>query len=255
MIQGGGNMLLNLHVPFGKPKVNDGRRILAAGDQALVVEFGNTIDEKLNKKVQLLNRKIEGAGVKGIVETVPTFRSLLVTYDPSAVGFEKLKKILEGIPADDSTEEKEERRVIEIPVCYGGEFGEDLPAVAAHTGLTEEEVIEIHSSREYNIYMLGFLPGFPYLGGLDKRLHTPRLQNPRTRIPAGSVGIGGEQTGVYPLDSPGGWRLIGRTPLKLYDPDREEPFLYQSGDYIRFVPITREEYSVLSSGYMEKRQE
>lgn len=235
-------MLLNLHFPFGKPKVNDGRKILAAGDQALVVEFGNAIDEKLNQKVQLLNRKIEGARVKGIVETVPTFRSLMITYDPALVSFDKLKKILEDIPADDGTEEKEERRVIEIPVCYGGEFGEDLKDVAAYTGLTEEEVIRLHSSQEYNIYMLGFLPGFPYLGGLDKRLHTPRLQNPRTRIPAGSVGIGGEQTGIYPLDSPGGWRLIGRTPLKLYDPDREESFLYQAGDYIRFVPVTKEEY-------------
>lgn len=235
-------MFLNFHFPFGKPKVNDGRKILAAGDRALVVEFGNAIDEKLNERVQFLNKNIEKAGVKGVVETVPTFRSLMVIYDPAAVSFEKLKKVLEYIPADGSKEEKEERRVIEIPVCYGGEFGEDLPDVAAHTGLSEEEVIRLHSARAYNIYMLGFLPGFPYLGGLDKRLHTPRLQNPRTRIPAGSVGIGGEQTGIYPLDSPGGWRLIGRTPLKLYDPDREEPFLYQASDYIRFVPITKEEY-------------
>lgn len=235
-------MLLNLHFPFGKPKVKDGRRILAEGDQALIVEFGNAIDEKLNQRVQLLNKKIEEMEVKGIVETVPTFRSLMVTYDPAKVSFEKLKKILEGLPADGGAAEKEERRVVEIPVCYGGEFGEDLPDVAAHTGLTEEEVIRLHSSKEYNIYMLGFLPGFPYLGGLDERLHTPRLKNPRTRIPAGSVGIGGEQTGIYPLDSPGGWRLIGRTPLKLYDPNREEPFLYQAGDYIRFVPITKEEY-------------
>lgn len=235
-------MFLNFHFPFGKPKVNDGRKILAAGDQALVVEFGNAIDEKLNKRVQLLNKNIEETGVKGVIETVPTFRSLMVIYDPAAVSFEKLKKILEDMSADGSKEEKEEKRTIEIPVCYGGEFGEDLPDVAAYTGLSEEEVIRLHSDREYNIYMLGFLPGFPYLGGLDKRLYTPRLQNPRTRIPAGSVGIGGEQTGIYPLDSPGGWRLIGRTPLKLYDPDREEPFLYQAGDYIRFVPITKEEY-------------
>lgn len=235
-------MFLNFHFPFGKPKVNDGRKILAAGDQALVVEFGNAIDEKLNKRVQLLNKNIEETGVKGVIETVPTFRSLMVIYDPAAVSFEKLKKILEDMPADGSKEEKEEKRTIEIPVCYGGEFGEDLPDVAAYTGLSEEEVIRLHSGREYNIYMLGFLPGFPYLGGLDKRIYTPRLQNPRTRIPAGSVGIGGEQTGIYPLDSPGGWRLIGRTPLKLYDPDREEPFLYQAGDYIRFVPITKEEY-------------
>ena len=132
--------------------------------------------------------------------------------------------------------------VVEIPVFYGGSYGEDLKDVAAHAGLTEEEVIKLHSSVDYNIYMLGFLPGFPYLGGLDPKLFTPRLDNPRTKIPEGSVGIGGEQTGIYPLESPGGWRLIGRTPLKLYDPDREQPFLYQAGDYIRFVPITAEEY-------------
>lgn len=235
-------MFLNLHSLFGKKTAGDGRKILPAGDQALVVEFGQEISEELNRKVQILNQKITDRKIEGIVETVPTFRSLLVTYDPAVIGFQKLKQILEKIPADVDMSGDQGHHVVEIPVCYGGEFGEDLPDVAAHAGLSEEEVIRLHSEKEYNIYMLGFLPGFPYLGGLDPRLHTPRLANPRTKIPAGSVGIGGEQTGIYPLDSPGGWRLIGRTPLKLYDPDREEPFLYQDGDYIRFVPITREEY-------------
>lgn len=235
-------MFLNLHSLFGKKTAGDGRKILPAGDQALVVEFGQEISEELNRKVQILNQKITDRKIEGIVETVPTFRSLLVTYDPAVIGFQKLKQILEKIPADVDMSGDQGHHVVEIPVCYGGEFGEDLLDVAAHAGLSEEEVIRLHSEKEYNIYMLGFLPGFPYLGGLDPRLHTPRLANPRTKIPAGSVGIGGEQTGIYPLDSPGGWRLIGRTPLKLYDPDREEPFLYQAGDYIRFVPITREEY-------------
>lgn len=235
-------MFLNLHSLFGKKTAGDGRKILPAGDQALVVEFGQEISEELNRKVQILNQKITDRKIEGIVETVPTFRSLLVTYDPAVIGFQKLKQILEKIQADVDMSGDQGHHVVEIPVCYGGEFGEDLPDVAAHAGLSEEEVIRLHSEKEYNIYMLGFLPGFPYLGGLDPRLHTPRLANPRTKIPAGSVGIGGEQTGIYPLDSPGGWRLIGRTPLKLYDPDREEPFPYQAGDYIRFVPITREEY-------------
>ncbi|MDO4260576.1 MAG: 5-oxoprolinase subunit PxpB [Eubacteriales bacterium] len=226
---------------FGK-KPEDGRRILPAGDCALTVEFGNAIDEALNRKVQRLNENLKRADIPGIVETVPTFRSLMVTYDPSRIGFEKLKKELSALPAEDGAGDGASRRVVEIPVCYGGAYGEDLKDVAAHAGMTEEEVIRLHSSVEYNIYMLGFLPGFPYLGGLDRRLFTPRLDNPRTKIPAGSVGIGGEQTGIYPLESPGGWRLIGRTPLKLYDPEREEPFLYQAGDYIRFVPITAEEY-------------
>lgn len=235
-------LIWNLHALFQKKKKGDERKILPAGDQALVVEFGNEISEELNRNVQILNKKVKSLGISGILETVPTFRSLMVVYDPEKASFEKLKKILSDIRLDPETEGTAGGRVVEIPVCYGGEFGEDLPDVAAHAGLTEEEVIALHSSKEYNIYMLGFLPGFPYLGGLDRRLHTPRLENPRTRIPAGSVGIGGEQTGIYPLDSPGGWRLIGRTPLKLYDPEREEPFLFDAGDYIRFVPITREEY-------------
>lgn len=235
-------MLSLFHSLLKKPGAVDGRKILPAGDQALVVEFGNEISEELNRKVQLLNKKITGKRIGGIVETVPTFRSLMVLYDPSVISFEKLKRLLAAIPVKETGSREQKRRVVEVPVCYSGELGPDLADVAEHAGLSEEEVIRIHSEREYNIYMLGFLPGFPYLGGLDERLHIPRLDNPRTRIAAGSVGIGGSQTGVYPLDSPGGWRLIGRTPLKLYDPEREEPFLYEAGDYIRFIPITREEY-------------
>ena len=194
---------------FGK-KLEDGRKILPAGDCALVVEFGNEINEALNRKVQCLNEKVAAAHVKGIVETVPTFRSLMVTYDPSEISFEQLKKELSGISVEESAGQETPHHVVEIPVCYGGSYGEDLKDVAAHAGLTEEEVIKLHSSVDYNIYMLGFLPGFPYLGGLDPKLFTPRLDNPRTKIPEGSVGIGGEQTGIYPLESPGGWRLIGR---------------------------------------------
>ena len=134
------------------------------------------------------------------------------------------------------------KKVFEIPVCYGGEFGPDLATIAEHAGLSEQEVIDIHTSTDYLIYMLGFLPGFTYLGGLDERIHTPRLANPRIRIPAGSVGIGGSQTGIYPMDSPGGWQLMGLTPVKTYDPDREVPILVEAGDYIRFVPVDRAEY-------------
>ena len=217
-------------------------RYLAAGDSSVSVEFGNEISPEINRQIRAFKIAVEKSGIPGIVETVPTFRSLMVTYDPSEISFEQLKKELSGISVEESAGQETPHHVVEIPVCYGGSYGEDLKDVAAHAGLTEEEVIRLHSSVDYNIYMLGFLPGFPYLGGLDPKLFTPRLDNPRTRIPEGSVGIGGEQTGIYPLESPGGWRLIGRTPLKLYDPDREQPFLYQAGDYIRFVPITAEEY-------------
>ena len=220
------------------------RTIFPAGDCALVVQFGNEIQEELNGKVQLLNEILMTEHMAGIVETVPTFRSLMVVYDPSVIIYEKLKEKLEKIPVT-LTSHTAQGNIVEIPVCYGGKYGEDLKDVAAHAGLTEEEVIRIHSAGTYHIYMLGFLPGFPYLGGLDERIHVPRLDSPRTRIPAGSVGIGGSQTGIYPLDSPGGWRLIGRTPLRLYDPEREEPFLYKAGDSIRFVPVTEEEYEAM----------
>lgn len=230
-----------------EPKKMDDRRILPAGDCALVVEFGDSISEELNRKVQALNEALKKMELMGIVETVPTFRSLLVVYDPEFLTYGELRDRLLGIPVRSDGKDGRPPRTVEIPVCYGGEFGEDLADVAAFHGLSEEEVIRLHSGRDYPIYMLGFLPGFPYLGGMDERLHTPRLSSPRTRIPAGSVGIGGEQTGIYPMDSPGGWRLIGRTPLKLYDPDREEPVLYRAGDVIRFVPITGEEYEAYES--------
>ncbi len=134
------------------------------------------------------------------------------------------------------------RKIFEIPVLYGGEYGPDLGAIAKHAGLSEDEVVRIHSSQDYLIYMLGFLPGFCYLGGLDERIHTPRLANPRLKIRAGSVGIGGSQTGIYPLDSPGGWQLMGMTPVKTYDPKRDIPILVEAGNYIRFVPVDEEEY-------------
>ena len=137
---------------------------------------------------------------------------------------------------------EERKKVFEIPVCYGGEFGPDIATIAEHAGLSEQEVIELHSSRDYLIYMLGFLPGFCYLGGLDERIFTPRLASPRLKIDAGSVGIGGSQTGIYPLDSPGGWQLMGKTPVKTYDPDREVPILFEAGNYIRFVPVSEEEF-------------
>jgi KipI family sensor histidine kinase inhibitor len=222
-------------------------RYLTAGDTALVMEFGTAIDESVNRQVKRVYDALRARPVKGIFEAVPTFRSLLIYYNPCQISYEKLVKKLKKLEQSSSGILTASKKIIHIPVLYGGEYGEDIADVAAYTKLTEQQIISLHSEKEYLIYMLGFLPGFAYLGGLDPRLHTPRLKNPRTKIPQGSVGIGGEQTGIYPLASPGGWRLIGRTPLKPYDPARKEPFLYQAGDYIKFDPVTAEEYKQIES--------
>jgi KipI family sensor histidine kinase inhibitor len=180
--------------------------------------------------------------IEGIVDVIPTYCSLLVNYDPLVISYKDLKKRLEGLVKVDVRSGEGKKTIVEIPVCYGGEYGPDIANIAEHAGLTEEEVIQIHSSKDYLIYMLGFLPGFTYLGGLDERIHTPRLASPRIKIRAGSVGIGGSQTGIYPLDSPGGWQLMGMTPVKTYDPNREVPILVEAGQYIRFIPIDEAEY-------------
>lgn len=220
-------------------------RITIAGDSALNVVLADAISEEASRYVKAACDVLQAASLPGVIELVPTFCSVMVCYDPCLVSFGELSaevaSCLEGLkPAADGC-----RRIVEIPVCYGGDLGPDLNFVAQHAGMTEEEVVAIHSGTDYLINMLGFLPGFAYLGGLDERLHTPRLDSPRTSIPAGSVGIGGAQTGVYPLASPGGWQLIGRTPVRPYDPLRNPPILYEAGDYLRFVPISRERYDEL----------
>lgn len=217
-------------------------RILTEGDSSVLVEFGKEISPQINRKISSTVKMMREQHIEGVVDVIPAFCSLLVNYDPRVVGFDELKERLEYIVRMDVAAGEESKRVYEIPVCYGGEYGPDLDNIAEHAGLSKEEVIAIHSSRDYLIYMLGFLPGFCYLGGLDERIHTPRLANPRIRINAGSVGIGGSQTGIYPLDSPGGWQLMGMTPVKTYDPSREVPILVQAGEYIRFVPVSEEEY-------------
>ena len=217
-------------------------RYLVAGDSAVCVEFGNEISPEINKKIRAFKIAVEKSDIPGIVETVPTYRSLLVHYHPEVIGFKALTEEFDKLMGSLSSMPIPPPTVIEIPVLYGGEMGPDIENVAEHNHKTVEEVIKIHTSEEYLIYMIGFIAGFPYLGGMSKEIATPRLKSPRVKIEGGSVGIAGEQTGIYPVASPGGWQLIGRTPLKLYDADREKPVLLEAGQYIKFAAVTEEEY-------------
>lgn len=217
-------------------------RYLISGDCAVCVEFGDEISPEINRKIRAFKIAVEKEGIEGIIETVPTYRSLLVVYNPEVIRFKKLTERFEAIMGTMDSIQIPPPTVIEIPVLYGGEMGPDIETVAAHNGKTVEEVIKLHTSGEYLIYMLGFIAGFPYLGGMSKEIATPRLKSPRVKIEGGSVGIAGEQTGVYPVASPGGWQLIGRTPLKLYDSDREKPVLLEAGQYMKFRAVTEEEY-------------
>ena len=217
-------------------------RFLAGGDKAIFIELGDAIDPQLNCRVRKFKLAIEKARIPGVIETVPTYRSLLVYFEPQQISIQKLQKALCSLMQPQVERELLKPKLIWIPTVYGGEYGPDISFVAAHNSLSVSEVIQIHTSTSYPIYMIGFIPGFPYLGGMSPGIATPRLETPRTKIPAGSVGIAGNQTGIYPAESPGGWRLIGRTPLQLFDPSREPSALLQAGDYLKFVSITPEEF-------------
>ncbi len=214
-----------------------------AGDMAIVVELGDAISPQINRKVRSLTDALEQGGIPGVFDFLPTYRSVLVYYDPLQISSSDVQEGIERLLEITEEADTSERHIVHLPTLYGGEMGADIEFVAQHTGIDEHELIRIHSGTDYLVYMMGFSPGFAYLGGLDGRLATPRLQSPRTEIPAGAVGIAETQTGVYPMASPGGWQLIGRTPLKLFDPARERPVLLSAGDYVRFVPLaSRDEY-------------
>lgn len=220
-------------------------RIVPAGDCAVVVEFEERIDPKINAEVIALAHSIQTAGFRGVRDVVPTFRSVAVYFDPLTVDYDALMAHLEA--SHRSSVVPESTSVVRVPVCYGRELGPDLADVAAFAGVSEADVITLHSAVTYRVFMLGFVAGFAYLGSVDPRIAMPRHSTPRVRVPPESVGIGGTQTGIYPLATPGGWRLIGRTPLKPFDLRRAEPFLMRAGDSVQFYPITRTEFDAWRS--------
>ena len=207
------------------------------GDSAVIVYLGSQLDRSVNQQVHALASRVMRAQLPGICEVVPGYISLVIHFDPLQTSLPAVMDGVNDLHASLGQQPLPQARRVEIPVCYGGEWGPDLDFVARHAGLTTAEVIRRHAAAEYTVYMMGFLPGFPYLGGLDVSIAAPRLETPRRRVPAGSVGIAGEQTGIYPLASPGGWRLIGRTEVALFDLTARPPCLLAPGDQVQFIPI------------------
>jgi inhibitor of KinA len=221
-------------------------RYLPFGDAALLVEFGEAMSLETNRRVISLNDAILKAEIKGVEELVTTYRSLLIRYDPLETSYEQIVFRVKDLERtwECSAGRLEGRKAI-VPVVYGEEYGPDLGHVARVHGLTEEQVIRLHSGREYRVYMIGFVAGFPYLGEVADEIATPRLETPRLKVPAGSVGIAERQTGIYPCEAPGGWQIVGRTPLRLFDPQREPPALLKPGDTVEFRSISLDEYRTL----------
>lgn len=224
-------------------------RILPMGDRALVVEYGDSPSPELSARITATARRLRASPLPGVLDLVPAYTTLTLHFDPVAIGgnapFDTLAEQLGAWLEAGAETAPAPARLVEIPLCYGGAFGADLEDLARRHGLDPGDVVAIHSGTEYTVQMLGFVPGFAYLGGLDPRLFTARRDAPRPRVPAGTLGIGGEQTGIYPLDAPGGWHLLGRTPLRLFTPQREPPCLLNAGDRVRFRPITPAQFAAL----------
>lgn len=211
-------------------------RFLSAGDRALVVEFGDGVDRALSERVLGLDAIIRANAPDGLVETVPTFRSLMVYYDPLVTGRAKLEQAICGL-LDQRDAHRNGTTLWRVPVCYEAEYAPDLAEVARLTRLTTADVVALHSGTPFHVYMLGFLPGFPYMGDLPKELALPRLADPRLRVPPGSISIATSLTAIYPYESPGGWHLIGTTPIRLFDPESARPALFAPGDAVVFDAI------------------
>lgn len=221
-------------------------QIIPVGDQALSIEFPNKIDPQINRRIQFLGKTILDKQIQGVKTVIPAYHTLMVSFDGLVTTYEQLKIVLQGILQDSVTSPLPPERLLKIPVCYEAPFNPDLADVAKFAGVSPQDVIKLHTQRHYLIYFLGFLPGFAYMASVDQSIAMPRLDKPRVKIPAGSVGIAGIQTGFYPVDSPGGWRLIGQTPLKLYDVQKPEPF-YHAGDVVEFTPINRAQFASIKA--------
>jgi inhibitor of KinA len=214
---------------------------------ALCVELGDEISAEVNTRVRALEFLIQSKGVPGVVETVPSFRSLLVYYDPGQTGYDTLCVALGELAAQTGTATLPPARIVELPCCYDPEFGLDLVAAAERLGLTTEELVRLHAGADYVVYFVGFTPGLPYMAGVPERIRLPRLETPRVKVPAGSAGLGGAQYCIYSVESPGGYWLLGRTPVRLYDPEAEQPTLLRAGDRVRMRPIDRLEYDAIAA--------
>ena len=215
--------------------------VIPAGDSAVTFEVGEGISPEIQKRVQSFTIALEHEQPHGIDEVFPTYRSLFIIYNPLILRFEDLERALRDLESKLDNVPEMPKRTVEIPTVYGGDAGPDLEFVAHNAGLCVDQVVKLHAGTDYLVYMMGFSPGFTYLGGLPELIATPRLTTPRVKVPSGSVGIAGSQTGVYPSESPGGWRLIGRTPIPLFNPAQIPPTIVEPGEYLRFVSITVDE--------------
>lgn len=235
-------------------------KIKPLGETGLLVNFGDTISPEIHRKIKTLADYLQMHPFVGMQEYVISYTSVAVYYNPFIVRKNALPnrdksalqiviKIIKDYIQKAENFPQKKAKVVEIPVCYGGEYGPDIEFVAEHNDLSVQEVISIHTKPEYLVYMIGFCPGFPYLGGMDERIATPRRTTPRLQIPARSIGIAGNQTGGYPISTPGGWQIIGRTPVEMFRPeDEEKPSLLNSGDIVKFVAISEQEYLALRNG-------
>jgi inhibitor of KinA len=229
--------------------------IVPLGDSAISISFGNEINESTHHQINHFSQNLRRLKIDGVIECVPTYTSITIFYDPIKIRYSQLEKMVYSLMELAVNSIPLNPIVYRIPVYYGGKTGPDLPIVAAYHNISEQEVISIHSNKEYLVHMIGFVPGFPYLGGLNKIISTPRLEKPRAKIAAGSVGIGGDQTGIYPAEVPSGWRIIGITPLTLFDIENVKPSLLSAGNYVTFFPVGYEEFLAIKERSELKKYE